>query len=73
MEAGPTTDDRAGCANPSCSAPAEWRVTLFPDELVSGPAWLRGRPLYLCSSDVELIKAWGWAVGIDQQPLQAHE
>lgn len=73
MNAGPTTDDRAACANPSCSTPAEWRVTLFPDDLMSGPTWLRGQPLLLCSSDVELIKAWGSAVGMDQQSLQAEK
>lgn len=71
MDAEPTTHGLDACANPSCSTPAEWLVTLRPAELVSEPAWLRNQGLRLCSSDLERVKAWGWAVGTDQEALRA--
>lgn len=70
MDTEPTTHDADACANPSCSAAAEWRVTLRPAEWVSEPAWLRNDGLRLCSSDLELVKAWGWAVGAEQEALR---
>lgn len=70
MDAQRTTHDLDACANPSCSGPAEWRVTLRPAHLVSEPAWLRNDDLRLCSTDLELVKAWGWAVGTEQEALR---
>lgn len=71
MDTEPTTHDPDACANPSCSALPEWRVTLWPAELISEPAWLRNDELCLCSTDLELVRAWGWAVGTEQEALRS--